>query len=527
MREVFGVLIRRVSLLLKRARARRIPLAVLIVLVLGAGLPGGLREGRTQSAVDHLPRLGDPAAEDLSPQAERQLGEAIMRQIRRDPAYLDDAEAVDFLTGFVAPLITTPVAAGQRFQWFLVADGSINAFALPGGFIGLHTGLIALAQSESELAGVLAHEIAHVTQRHVARMLGEQRRASVVSMASMALALLAARSNPQAAMGSLMLGDHVFRTQALSFSREAEREADRLGLEMLRQAGFEPQGMTSFFARLQQANRVYDTQAPVYLRTHPLTTDRIADLLARIQDPRVDASPPGTRPDSTDFLLLRARLNATLDPSATGRQSARARAETAVRDPLAAATPAAWFGLASAAAAQSDLVRMAEALARARETLASDHPAFFRLEALARLEAGDAAAALALSREGLKRFAHYRALVRAQAQAQLALREAGQALETLEPALRRWPQDDALWLMLSQAHEQRGERARAHRAVAERFALLGSPLAAVDQLRRAREAGDPDFYIASMIDARMRELEPAARRELEESRQMGGARLSP
>jgi predicted Zn-dependent protease len=170
---------------------------------------------------------------------------------------------------------------------------------------------------------------------------------------------------------------------------------------------------------------------------------------------------------------------------------------------------------------------MAEALARARETLASDHPAFFRLEALARLEAGDAAAALALSREGLKRFAHYRALVRAQAQAQLALREAGQALETLEPALRRWPQDDALWLMLSQAHEQRGERARAHRAVAERFALLGSPLAAVDQLRRAREAGDPDFYIASMIDARMRELEPAARRELEESRQMGGARLSP
>ena len=162
-----------------------------------------------------------------------------------------------------------------------------------------------------------------------------------------------------------MLGDHVFRTQALSFSREAEREADRLGLEMLRQAGFEPQGMTRFFDRLQQANRVYDTQAPVYLRTHPLTTDRIADLLARIQDPRADASPPGARPDSTDFLLLRARLNATLDPSATGRQSARAGAEAAVRDPLAAATPAAWFGLASAAAAQSDLVRMAEALARA------------------------------------------------------------------------------------------------------------------------------------------------------------------
>jgi predicted Zn-dependent protease len=478
-----------------------------------------------QTSIDHLPRLGDPSGDELSPQAERQLGEAIMRQIRRDPTYLDDAEATDFLTAFVAPLLNTPAAAGQRFQWFLVADGSINAFALPGGFIGIHTGLIALAQSESELAGVLAHEIAHVTQRHVARMLGEQRRASVVSMAAMALALLAARSNPQAAMGGLMLGDHVFRSQALSFSREAEREADRLGLEMLRQAGFDPQGMTAFFARLQQANRVYDTQAPVYLRTHPLTSDRIADLDARLQDPR--AGGVGRRgPDSTAFLLLRARLGATLDPSGTGRQSARARAESAVRDTAGASAPA-WFGLASIAAAQGDLTRMAQALTQARQGLGADHPAFIRLEAAARLEAGDAAAALALCQDGLQRFPQTRALVRLQGQALLALRDADRAVSMLEQALRQWPQDDALWLMLSQAHEQRGERARAHRAVAERFVLLGSALAAVDQLRRAREAGDPDFYIASMIDARMRELEPAARRELEESRQMGMTRLAP
>jgi predicted Zn-dependent protease len=490
---------------------RRCSRSLIVVLGLSV-LPAGL----AQSPADHLPRLGDPSGDDLSPQAERQLGESIMRQIRRDPSYLDDAEAVDFVNAFVEPLLNTPAAAGQRFQWFLVADGSINAFALPGGFIGIHTGLIAAAQSESELASVLAHEIAHVTQRHVARMLAQQRRSSMLSMATMALALLAARSNPQAAMGSMMLGEHVMRTQFLSFSRDAEREADRLGLEMLRQAGFEPRGMSVFFNRLAQATRVYDSQAPAYLRTHPLTTDRIADIDARLHEARG----PG-RADRTDFLLLRARLSATLDPTGAGRQGARDRAELAVKDGATPPPPEAWFGLASIAAAQGDLDRMMQALARAREALGSDHPAFVRLEAAARLDAGEVSAALRLAQDGLRRFPEQRALVRVQVQSQLAMRESTLAVTTLEQALRTWPQDDTLWLLLSQAHDQRGERARAHRAVAERFVLLGSPLAAVDQLRRARQAGDPDFFIASIIDARLRELEPAARRELEESRQMG------
>lgn len=525
-----------------RPRAATHLIALLLALTLGlAPAPAGQTLAWAQTParnpIDHLPRLGDPSGDELSPQAERQLGESIMRQIRRDPAYLDDAEAVDFLTRFVEPLLATPAAAGQRFQFFLVDDGSINAFALPGGFIGVHAGLIASAQSESELASVLAHEIAHVTQRHVVRMIAQQRRGSMLSMAAMALALLAARSNPQAAMGGMMLGDHVMRTSALSFSRDAEREADRLGLEMLRQAGFEPQGMAAFFNRLQQATRVYDTQAPVYLRTHPLTTERIADIEARLPERREQA-----QLDSLEFGLLQARLRATVDSTGAGRQRAREQAEievkalgkppgdraaddrSAVRSLSSDATKA-WFGLASISAAQGDARRMTEALVQARAALGpasdADHPWFVRLEAASRLESGDAAGALDRLSRAIRRFPEQRALIRLQAQALIALPDTPQAVLVLEEATRIWPQDDALWRMLAQAYEQRGLRARAHRAAAERFVLLGAFVAAADQLRRAQRAGDPDFYIASMIDARLREIEPAARRELEESRQAG------
>jgi predicted Zn-dependent protease len=153
---------------------------------------------------ENLPKLGDASGDELSPVAERRLGESIMRQVRRDGAYLDDAEFVDYLTRFAAPLLSTPAASGQSFEFFAIDDGSINAFALPGGFIGVHSGLIMASESESELAGVLAHEIGHVTQRHIARMLAQQKQVSLVTMAAMALSLLAARSNPQAAMGGVL-----------------------------------------------------------------------------------------------------------------------------------------------------------------------------------------------------------------------------------------------------------------------------------------------------------------------------------
>jgi predicted Zn-dependent protease len=467
---------------------------------------------------DNLPRLGDPSSDDLSPQAERRLGESIMRQIRRDPLWLDDADLVDYLNRLAAPLTETPAAGSTSFEFFALAERSINAFALPGGYIGVHTGLLMAADSESEVAAVLAHEIGHVTQRHIARMLAQQKQVSLVTMAGMVLALLAARSNPQAAMGSMMIGSEMARSTMLSFSREAEREADRVGFEILRQAGFDMQSMVSFFSRLQQASRFYETNAPAYLRTHPVTGERIGDMQLRLRESRYRQ-----RADSIEFRLLRARLRALADDSSEGRRTARALLEQSVRQSPKAG-PAPWYGLASVAAAQRDWPRVDAALAQAQALAGGTHPYFETLGAGARLAAGDARGAAERAARGLARFPDARGLARLQGEALLAAGQPAEALRVLREHLLVWRGDARLWQLSSQAYFALGQRAEAHRAVAEQYLLLGSPMSALDQLRRGQQAGDSDFYSASTIDARIREIEPDALRELEETRQLGQQR---
>jgi predicted Zn-dependent protease len=494
-----------------RPRRARWP-AALVAATLALAPPASLAQ------IENLPRLGDAASDTLSPAAERRLGDSIMRQVRRDPSYVDDAELVDYLNRFAAPLAAAPAAGGLQFDFFPIADGTINAFALPGGWIGVHTGLIAAAETESELATVLAHEIGHVTQRHIARMLLEQKQASLLSMAAMVVALLAARSNPQAAMGGALLGDQVARQNMMSFSRDAEREADRVGFEMMRQAGFEPQGMVSFFGRMQLASRFYETNAPAYMRTHPLTGERMSDMQLRIRETRYRQ-----RADSVEFLLLRARLRATGDESTDGRRNARAIAEKQVADSPGAG-PAPWFGLASIAAVQRDWKRAEAALAQAQALHGAPHPYFERMAAGIRLASGDAPGAVARARQAMQRFPDSRALARVQAEALIAAGRPDEAVRLLKDQLVTWRSDAQLWRLLADAYARQGKRADSHRATAEQYLLLGSPLSAVDQLRVAQKAGDTDFYTASVIDARLRELEPEARRELEESRRNGPPR---
>ena len=280
----------------------------------------------------------------------------------------------------------------------------------------------------------------------------------------------------------------------------------------MRQAGFEPQAMGSFFNRLQQASRFYENNAPVYMRTHPMTGERIADMQARLRETRYRQ-----RPDSIEYQLLRARFRTSADESTDGRRIGRGLAEQQVRDNPRAGAPA-WFGLASVAAAQRDWPRFEQALAQAREAHGQPHPYFDRLAATARLEAGDAQGAITLSREGLSRFPDSRALARVHGQALLDAGQNAEAVRFLKNQLITWRSDAQLWQQLSVAHGKLGHRGEAHQAAAERFVLLGSMISAVDQLRIAQRVGDTDFYTGSVIDARLRELEPLARREFEESR---------
>jgi len=490
-------------------RSSRIPRGALrraLVLALAASLAAGAPGARAQA--DNLPRLGDASSEDLTPAAERRLGEAIMRELRRDASVSNDVELNDYLNRLAATLTATASAGGQSFELFLVLDPTLNAFALPGGFIGVHSGLIVAAQTESELASVLAHEIGHVTQRHIARMLSEQRVSSLTVMAAMVLAALAARSNPQGAMGIATMAMGAQQQQMLSFSRDAEREADRIGIETLRQAEFDPNGMVAFFGRLQQATRIHESSAPVYMRSHPLTAERIADMQARVQDGRYRQ-----RPDSVDFRLARAKLRALASPGVDGLRSARAQFERQLRERTTPDEAASWFGVAAAALAQRDYPAAERAIAQTRARLSESHPFVERLAAEARLRAGDAAAALAIAETAAVRFPGARALVHLQAEAMLAMRDFEQAAAFLQDQLAVYRSDPALWRLLSQARYGSGKPALAHRAAAEEYALIGGWLAAIEQLRLAQRAGNLDFYTASQIDARIKELQAEYTRE--------------
>ena len=485
-----------------RGRARLLSLA--LVVVLGAAPPAAL-------AQDNLPRLGDAAADELSPAAERRLGERIMRDLRRDAAVSGDVEITDYLNQLATRL--TASSPGQSFSLFPVNDPTLNAFALPGGFIGVHTGLIVAAETESELASVLAHEIGHVTQRHIARMLSGDRQTSLGTLAAVVLAALAARSNPQAAAGIVTMAAGAQQQQMLAFSRDAEREADRLGLDTLREAGFDPNGMVAFFGRLQQATRSYESSAPAYMRSHPMTVERIADMQARVQEGRYRQ-----HSDSVEFRLVRARLRALADGSVDGLRTERARFERQLRERTTHDETATWFGVAVAALAQRDFDAAGKAIEETRRRLDEPHPYVERLAAQARLLAGDAAGALALAQSAAERFPSARALVHLRAESLIALGRHREAVRYLDERLMLARSDPQLWRLQARAHAGLGQAALAHRATAEAYAIDGAWLPAVEQLELARRVGGLDFYTASQLDARIKVFQANYTREQEDAK---------
>ncbi|MGH8671686.1 MAG: M48 family metallopeptidase, partial [Burkholderiales bacterium] len=306
-----------------------------------------------------LPDLGDAAQSDFSPLQERRVGDEVMRSIRNSGALLDDPEIDQYLNGLGYRLLKDTPTGGQDFQFFVIRDRTLNAFALPGGYIGVHTGLIATARTESELASVLAHEIGHVTQRHLARMVAAQKQSTIPSLAAMAAAILAASYNPQLANAALTAVQAGAVQRQINFTREHEREADRIGLQILHSAKFDVHAMPEFFERLQRFNRFYDNNAPAYLRTHPLTTERIADI-----ENRLLTLPYRQVTDSLDFQLLRAKLHAS---DGTPLQAVKFFEE----NPLNFGFPEVKrYGLTSALLRASQIERAAQEFAR----LAPDMP---------------------------------------------------------------------------------------------------------------------------------------------------------
>ena len=531
------------------------------------------------SASPNLPALGDPLSDDFGIGTERRVGDQIMADIRRDPDYLQDPVLLEYMQSLWLPLLQQARARGnissdidQRFAWeiFLVRDRSVNAFALPGGFVGVHLGLVAMTSTPEELASVLAHEMSHVTQRHIARGVTNSKQQSMIGIATMILGVLAASRarNADIANAAIAGGQAVGIQGQLNFSRDMEREADRIGYTLLSGAGFEPGGMASMFEKLDQSSRLNDSGGYPYLRSHPLTTERLGEARSR-QGVR-STSPPVS---VLEHDIAQARSRVLMDPRVDALRRwqaqdaersgagvaeqvsaayASALASTLLRDwaradaslATAQARVASQRTAADASAADTPPRGAGSAIARAERALT-----MLRVQSLLERSAPDQAGVALQSLAADK--SRPVMLLRAQAALGAALAgnsgsagnpsnsgnsgnfgnsgSAGTAPEPAEPALKRsadelqtWvalnPQDDLAWAALGRAWERLGQPLRALRAEAEARIAIGDLPGGIDRLRagqrRARDAtGSTDFIEASVLVARLREVE-AQRRQL-------------
>ena len=492
---------------------------------------------RGTTDLNNLPTLGDAARADLSPLLERKLGEEIMNDIKRDRDYLDDDPIIEFLNNFGDNLLSSaPGARGETnadFFFFAVRDPMINAFALPGGFIGVHSQLLIAAQNESELASVLSHEIGHVSQRHIARMIGQQKQDALLPLAALLLAALVGKAGggADAAIGVAMGGQGLAIQRQLNFSRDAEREADRVGFQTMRAAGYDTTGMVAFFKRLQSTTRIYG-EAPAWLSSHPLTGERIADIQSRIRD---NPKPGRIRPDSLDFHLIRARARVLQDESQRGRDDARATFEGQMAEQNTQHQTAGMYGMAFLSLRQGELKAAQSWLDKARAStrpkpgvLSAERPGpngealFVQLAIDIEMAPGQPpemqAQAARDAEQAYHRFPLSRMLARQYADALIASGKLDQAGQFLREQVQQYREEPKLYDKLAKTYAAQGKIALQHMALAESYVLTGALPAAVDQLNLARKAKDVSFYDQSVIDARERELKAKQDEEKKEKK---------
>jgi len=511
-----------------------------------------------------LPTLGDGAS-SLTTGEERRLGDSIVRELYRDPDYLDDPVLQEYVEGIWLHLQDAARKNGElspeleeRFAWTLLLgkDRQVNAFALPGGYMGVYLGLIGVVSSGDELASVIAHETSHITQRHIARMMAQQGKQTPLMLASMLLGALAATRSPDAAMAIMMGGPAAVMQNQLNFSRAMESEADRMGYSLMSPAGFAPQGFVSMFGKLQQASRLNDNGSWPYLRSHPLTTQRIADMDSRIPPGKRAADPVPT----LEHVMMSARARVISNPGVEVRrqwarlprsgsfsslsqfeQVAQLYAATFsamyLRDwPLAremaqrllAATAgnapaniqAKWLNAelefkadnpqAALAALPLQSGNAPEAAPRgtASGNLAGPHEAGPR-------EAGPSLATI----DVVERVAPRRPQLLLKTEILLRLNQAGSMASPLQTWVTDHPRDGSAWQTLARVWRSQGQEMRALRAEAEAQVAHYDYAAAVDRFKAAqdlaRKAGaGADYFEASIIDTRLRAVEELLREQL-------------
>ncbi len=460
-----------------------------------------------------LPELGDASDAVLSAPQERAIGKRIMLEVRGDHSFVEDAEVQDYINAIGSRLVGATRSATndnrRDFEFFVLNDESINAFALLGGFIGIHSGLLLSTNNESELAGVLGHELSHILQRHQSRGADAQRKGAPLQLLGLAAAILAARSGSasagQATEAALATSAALSYQNQLDYSREFEAEADRLGIQAMLGAGFDPRGMVSFFERLLAVNRHNDGKTPGYLRSHPLTTERIADMQNRVD--QMSASSKQSVPDSLDYRFAQAKLRVM---SMGGGDSIGF-----FRDSIAQRTilrnRADVYGLALALTRTRDFANAERELSSIRGGNNVAHPWIENLAAEIKAGQRQWPESLRLYRAAMILFPQHRALFYGNVG---ALYESGQtdaALAQVNERLKNIQDDPRLFELAAKGYEKKNKKLAQHRAIGEAYFRRGNLIGAVEQLQIAVKAKDGDFYESSSAESRLREMRVAFR----------------
>ncbi len=513
-----------------------------------------------------LPDIGSSAAAILSPDQERQIGEQMMRSLRAANAVADDPLLDEYLATAGYRLVAQTDRPEQRFTFFVVRSEQINAFAAPGGYVGMNTGLITTAESESEMAAVLAHEVAHITQRHIVRAVESMQKVSLPIMLAMVGALIAAQgAGGDAAQAAIVGGSALLQQQQINFTRGNEYEADRIGIQTLAMAGYDPNAMSTFFWRMGRATRANVGEGvPEYLRTHPVTTTRVSEAKDRAAVIARELPPPPPAAPEAGVLALYA------PPSAGGGSSMlelygnledQARAAREISAIRAQAVPAALdapafmrfrerarvlgsanpgdliaFYQRAIAAGDGDPIAMQYGLGLAQTRAGQPRDAMRTLSplvaahpeqpafGLAMAEAENSAASPELARQRLaalsEQFPGNRAVAIAHAQQLVASgsrQAAARAVEMLRPLLAGSGNEVLLQRTFARACELAGDEIRAGEAHAEVALLNGQFDDALQQLGNLLRRTDVDYYQRARIEARIAQITPVA---LEQRRRM-------
>jgi beta-barrel assembly-enhancing protease len=448
----------------------------------------------------NLPDFGDSAGSVVSPEFERRLGKLFLNQIRHYEKVVSDPEVESYIQSIGYQLASHSDNAEQSFTFFVVDNPAINAFAGPGGVIGINSGVILNSANESELAAVMAHEIAHVTQRHLARMFEQQDLLSIPTAAAMVGAILVAVANPQAGAAAIAGVSGLSTQNQINFTRANEEEADRVGMQTLVRANYNPRGMPAFFETLQRISRYSQSAAPEFLRTHPLTTSRISDSIAR-----AESYPKKTYSNTHSYELVKAKLlvNSFKTPREAGIQLREQlnNSEGSEKDKLPLR-----YGLAYAYIADNEFTKAEQQI----ELLLKDNPddiAYLLLAAKSKTQQSNYDAAFTIFKKAYQLFPDYKPVVTTYSRALLDIKRAKEAKDVLKNYERHYSHDLNTYSLLGQAEAMLGNEIETAFIQAEYYFLAANTKLAIDKLKFIKQQYKLDYYQEQRATARLKEFE--------------------